>query len=72
VCAQNIAQGGVHQVRRRMVALDVLPSSSVCHNGHTIAHPQRLLGVHAMRHEPGHGIIRAAHFRQFQRTFVIP
>ena len=70
--AEDIAQRRMHEVRRGVVALVPFAPRGVGFAGHAIAHAQRLFGHNAMRDQAGDGIIRAAHFRQFQRAFVIP
>ena len=72
VRAQDVAQRGVHQVRRRVIALVALAARGVGFAGDAIAHAQRFLRQHAVRDQARDGIVRAAHFGQFQRAFVIP
>ena len=72
VRAQNVAQRGVHQVRRRVIALVVLAAGGVGLAGHAIADAQSFLRDDAMRDQSGDRVIGAAHFRQFERSLVIP
>ena len=46
--SENIAQRGVHEVRRAVVALVSFASRGIGLAGHAIAHAQRLFGLDAM------------------------
>ena len=72
VRAENVAQRGVHQVRRRVIALDVLAPRAVGVSRDAIAHGKFFLRHNAVRDQARDGIIRAAHFGKLHRVLVVP
>ncbi len=72
VRAENIAQRRVHQVRRRVIALDVLAARAVGVSRDAIAHGEFFFCHDAMRDQAGDRIIRAAHFGKLHRVLVVP
>ena len=72
VRAENVAQRGVHQVRRRVIALDVLAPRAVGVARDAVAHGKFFFRDNAVRDQSGNGIIRAAHFGKLHRVFVVP
>ncbi len=62
VSAENIVQGGMHQVRCGVVALVAFAADGIGFSGHAIADVQGFLGQHAVRDQAGDGVIGAAHF----------
>ena len=71
VRAENIAQRGVHQVRRGVVAHVARAARGVGDGGDAVAHVQVFFGHDAMRDQPADRIIRAAHFGDFERFRVV-
>ena len=72
VRAENISQRRVHQVRRRVIALDVLAPRAVGVARDEIAHGKFFLRHNAVRDQAGDGVIRAAHFGNLHRVLVVP
>ena len=72
VRAENVAQRGVHQVRRRVIALDVLAPRAVGVARDAVAHGEFFFRDDAVRDQPGDGIVRAAHVGKLHRVLVVP
>ena len=67
VRAENIAQRGVHQVRRSVIAHVARAALGIGDRGDAVAHVQIFFGDDAVRDQPCDRIIRAANFGHFER-----
>ncbi len=72
VRAENVAQRGVHQVRCRVIALDVLAARAVGVSRDAISYNKFFFGYDTMRDQSGNGVIRAAHVGEMHGAFVVP
>ena len=72
VRAENVSQRGVHQVRRRVIALDVFAARAVGVSRDAVAHGKFFFCDDAVRDQSGNGIIRAAHVGKLHRVLVVP
>ena len=68
---QNIPQRRIHQVRPRVVADNPRPPLRIRYHRHVIAHAQRLLRHHLVRHQPRNGIESSSHIREQLRFRVV-
>ncbi len=72
VRAENVAQRGVHQVRPRVIALDVLAPRAVGIFRDEISHDKFFLRQNAVRDQSRDGIVRAPHVGNLDRVFIVP
>src|ERR1700756_1259427 len=65
VRAQDVSQGGVHQMCASVIADDAGATFGVGGDRNAVAHPQRVLGHHPVRYQSGNGVERTSYVREF-------
>ena len=71
VRAENVAQRGVHQVRRGVVAHVARAANGIGHGGDAIADVEIFFRDDSVRDEAADGIVGASHFGELERHVVV-